>query len=250
MIENKVFAGGGLNQDVDNNFLKSNDWKDALNIRVTDRLNNTDNIISNIKGNTSVSYTLPAGTNKCIGEYANEQTGKYYSFIWNSSGNHSITEYDPTLNTIVKVLEANFLNFQEYELINGIGIVDGNLLYWTDGFNPPRGIMIDKAKDPLIAPYYTDSLSISLIKRPPSVLITPSYANDPGYPTVPVAINRLKGQLFQFRYLYIYEDGSRSAWSSCSTVPYPTLEVNSSVSSEAFRNNNIVLNFNVGTKVC
>jgi hypothetical protein len=248
MIESKVFAGGGLNQDVDNNFLKSNDWKDALNIRVTDRLNNTDNIISNIKGNTSVSYTLPAGTNKCIGEYANEQTGKYYSFIWNSSGNHSITEYDPTLNTIVKVLEANFLNFQEYELINGIGIVDGNLLYWTDGFNPPRGIMIDKAKDPLIAPYYTDSLSISLIKRPPSVLITPSYANDPGYPAVPVAINRLKGQLFQFRYLYIYEDGSRSAWSSCSTVPYPTLEVNSSVSSEAFRNNNIVLNFNVGTK--
>jgi len=246
MIESKVFAGGGLNQDVDNNFLKPNEWKDALNIRITDRLNNTDNIISNIKGNTSVSYTLPAGTNKCIGEYANEKAGKYYSFIWNSNSDHSITEYDPTLNTITKVLQASYLNFQEYELINGVGIVDDRLLYWTDGFNPPRGIMVDIAKaDPT---YYTNSVSISLAKPPPSVLITPSYANDPGYPATPVSINRLKGQLFQFRYLYVYEDDSRSAWSSCSQVSYPTLEVNSSVSSEAFRNNNLVLNFNVGTK--
>jgi hypothetical protein len=247
MIESKVFAGGGLNQDVDNNFLKPNDWKDALNIRVTDRLNNTDNIISNIKGNTSVSYTLPAGTNKCIGEHANEKAGKFYSFIWNSNNDHSITEYDPTSNTITKVLQASYLNFQEYQLINGIGIVDDNLLYWTDGFNPPRGIMIDKAK--IVSPqYYTNSVSISLAKPPPSILVTPSYANDPNYPATPVAVNRLKGQLFQFRYIYIYEDGSRSAWSSCSTVPYPTLEVNSTVSSEAYRNNNIVLNFNVGTK--
>lgn len=245
MIESKVFVGGGLNQDVDNNFLKPNEWKDALNIRVTDKLNKTDGIISNIKGNTSVSYSLPSGTNKCIGEYANEQTGKYYSFIWNSSNNHSITEYDPTANTITKVLEASYLNFQEYELINGVGIVDGNLLYWTDGFNPPRGIMIDKAKT---GTYYTDSASISLAKSPPSVLVSASYADDPNYPTVPVAINRLKGQLFQFRYLYVYEDGSRSAWSSCSTVPYPELEVNSTVSTGAYRNNNLVLTFNVGTK--
>lgn len=245
MIENKVFAGGGLNQDADNNFLKPNEWKDALNIRITDKLNGTDNVIVNIKGNTAVTYSLPSGTNKCIGEYANEQTGKYYSFIWNSLGNHSITEYDPSLNTIVKVLEANYLNFQEYELINGVGIVDGNLLYWTDGFNPPRGIMIDKAKT---GTYYTDSVSISLAKQPPLQLISASYANDPNYPTIPVAINRLKGQLFQFRYLYVYEDGSRSAWSSCSQVPYPELEVNSSVSTEAYRNNNIVLDFNVGSK--
>lgn len=244
MIESKVFAGGGLNQDVDNNFLKPNEWKDALNIRVTDRLNGTDNIIVNINGNTSVTYSLPEGTNKAIGQYSNEQTGKYYSFIWNSLGNHSITEYDPTLNTITKVLQASYLNFQEYELINGVGIVDANLLYWTDGFNPPRGIMINKAKeDPT---YYTDSASISLAKRPPTELITASYANNPLSTTI--AINRLKGQLFQFRYLYVYEDGTRSAWSSASQVPYPELEVNSSVSTEAYRNNNIVLTFDVGTK--
>jgi hypothetical protein len=57
MIEQKQFAGGGLNQDVDNNFLKPNEWTDALNIRNTDRLEGSDGVISNIKGNTLVAYS-------------------------------------------------------------------------------------------------------------------------------------------------------------------------------------------------
>lgn len=57
MIENKLFANGGLNQDVDDNFLKPNDWDYALNIRNTDRLEFSDGVISNIKGNTQVGYS-------------------------------------------------------------------------------------------------------------------------------------------------------------------------------------------------
>jgi hypothetical protein len=243
MIESKVFSGGGLNQDTDNNFLRPNDWKDALNIRVTDRLNSSESIVSNIKGNTSVTYALPAGTNKTIGSYANEQTGKYYSFIWNSNGEHSITEFDPTSNTIVKVLQASYLNFQEYALINGVGIVDKNLLYWTDGFNPPRYIDIVRAKT---GTYYTDSISISLAKAPPLKPINPSYSNDPN--PSGVALNRLKNQLFQFKYLFVYENGERSTWSTNSIVAYPSLETNQSIGSESFRNNNIILSLDAGNK--
>ena len=57
MIEQKQFAGGGLNQDVDENFLKPNEWTNALNIRNTDRLEGSDGVISNIKGNTLVAYS-------------------------------------------------------------------------------------------------------------------------------------------------------------------------------------------------
>jgi len=241
MIEQKQFAGGGLNQDVDENFLKPNDWTNALNIRNTDRFNSADGVISNIQGNNLVSFTLPGGTNKCIGSYANEQTKKYYSFIWNSGGLHTITEYDTTTSAVVTVLQASYLNFQQYELINGVGIIDENLLYWTDGFNPPRGIDITKAKT---GTYYTNSTSISLIKPPPQSLIIASYANDTNTTT---ASNRLKSQLFQFRYLYIYEDGSRSAWSSISALPLPQLELNSSVDTTPFKNNNIDLTFDIGT---
>ena len=57
MIENKLFANGGLNQDADENFLKPNDWDYALNIRNTDRLEFSDGVISNVKGNTQVGYS-------------------------------------------------------------------------------------------------------------------------------------------------------------------------------------------------
>ena len=243
MIEIKQFAGGGLNQDVDENFLKPNDWTNALNIRNTDRLEGSDGIISNVKGNTLVTYTLPAGTNKCIGAYADEQNGFYYSFIYNSSNNHRITKYNIKTGAVTTVLQASYLNFQQYELINGVGIVGGTLLYWTDGYNPPRGIDVVKAETDAL--YYTDSASISLIKRPPQRLIVPAYTNDTITTT---SSNRLKGQLFQFRYLYVYEDNTRSAWSSCSVLPYPVLEVNSAVDVAPYRNNNIVLQFHVGTK--
>jgi hypothetical protein len=133
------------------------------------------------------------------------------------------------------------LNFQQYELINGAGIIDGTLLYWTDGYNPPRGIDITKAKT---RTYYTDSTSISLAKPPPQKLITAEYQNDPITST---ASNRLKNQLYQFRYLYIYEDGSRSAWSSISKLPLPPLEINASIDTTPYKNNNIALTFDIGT---
>lgn len=189
-----------------------------------------------------VLNSLPAGNNKCIGSYANESAGKLYSFIYNSNGDHTITEYDNNLNNIVIVLQGNYLNFQEYDCINGCAIAGGNLLYWTDGVNPPRSIDITKAKS---GDYYTDSVSISLAKPPPQELIRAEYGNDT---STLAASNRLKNQLFQFRYLYVYEDNSRSAWSSYSALAYPSLEVNSSVNTAAYRNNNIILNFDAGTK--
>lgn len=252
MIESKKFAGGGLNKDVEESFLKPNEYDDALNIRITDRLNNEDGVVSNVKGNTEVVFNGLYGsgsTNKCIGNFANEQTGKYYSFIWNSAGYHTITEFDPFANTITKVLQsktdtsgADILNFQEYELINGVSMVETDLLYWTDGYNPPRGISISKAKT---GNYYLTDESISLAKPPPQQLITAQYADGPVDTT---SSNRLKNQLFQFRYLYIYEDGSRSAWSSCSKLPLPQFEINSATDTRAYKNNNIKIAFNAGTK--
>jgi hypothetical protein len=243
MVEGKLFTRGGLNQDVDESLLPANDWDYALNIRNTDKVDGSEGVISNLKGNTLITFTLPTGTNKCIGSYANEPTSKFYSFIYNSNGNHLITEYNSSTGTVSVVLQGSYLNFQPFEYINGVGVIDNKLLYWTDGFNPPRNIDIERAKT---GTYYTNGLSISLAKAPPLKPISPSYANDPN--PAGVSLNRLKNQLFQFKYLFVYENGERSAWSTSSTVPYPSLETNSSVGTEAFRNNNIVLNFDAGDK--
>jgi hypothetical protein len=252
MIESKLFAGGGLNQDVDDNFIKPNDWDYALNIRNTDRLEFSDGIISNLKGNTLVTNTFlhATGDNKCIGTYSNEATGKIYSFIHNSLGYHLITELDTSVtpNVLSKVLKSDPtsltnpvpLEFTAFNLINGAGIVANNLLYWTDGNTQPKGIDITKAKT---STYYTDTNSILLVKAPPQQLVIANYANDDSSSTKG---NRLRDQLFQFRYLYVYEDGSRSAWSSCSSLPLPVLEQTSSVFT--YLNNHILLYFNYGSK--
>lgn len=183
---------------------------------------------------------LPSGDNKCIGSYSNETTGKLYSFIWNSNGDHIINEYDNLTNKITIILKGSFLGFEENYYINGCSMIGNNLLYWTDGFNPPRGIDVYKAIE---GDYYIDSDSISLIKKAPQSLITAYYSDDDSSNT---SSNKLKGQLFQFRYLYVYDDGSRSAWSSCSEVPTPGLE--SISNSDPYKNNNIVLTFNAGDK--
>lgn len=184
--------------------------------------------------------SLPLGDNKSIGSYANESTGKFYTFIYNSLGNHTINEYDTVLNNITIILQGSFLNFKEFDYINGVGIVDNKFLYWTDGVNPPRGIDIEKSKT---SNYYIDSKGISLIKQPPQELIACQYKNDL---TSNTAQNRLIEQLFQFRYLYVYEDGSRSSWSSCSKLPLPS--ITSGNANDSAQNNNIELIFNVGTK--
>lgn len=252
MIENKLFAGGGLNQDADENFLKPNDWTYGLNIRNTDRQEFSDGVISNVKGNTLVTFSLPlTGTNRCIGNYANEQTGLYYSFIYNSDGYHTITEYNIKNNTLVNVLQSktntdgiDILNFQPYELINGVSMIGSDLLYWTDGYNPPRGISVSKS---ILSSYtyYTTSESISLIKQPPTEIISATYANDAN---TSISNNRLKKQLFQFKYLYVYDDNSRSAWSSHSNLPLPSLEVATGDESASYRNNHIILSVDAGTK--
>ena len=184
--------------------------------------------------------SLPAGNNKCIGSFSNENNGKIYFFVWNDNDLHTVNEYDTSTNLVTEILRADYLNFGEYDYINGAGMINNQFLYWTDGVNPPRSIDVDKAK---AGYYYNNSVSISLAKQPPQQLINPVYANDS---STSISLNRLKNKLFQFKYLYVYNDGSRSAWSSASTLPLPAFET--TYNTLSYKNNRIDLTFNAGTE--
>ena len=183
---------------------------------------------------------LPAGNNKCIGSFSNENNGKIYFFVWNDDDLHTVNEYDTSTNLVTEILRASYLNFGQYDYINGAGMINNQFLYWTDGVNPPRSIDVDKAK---AGYYYDGSVSISLAKPPPQQLINAVYANGD---STSISINRLKNRLFQFKYLYVYNDGSRSAWSSGSTLPLPTFET--TFDTLSYKNNHINLTFNAGTE--
>ena len=61
---------GKLNLDVAEYRISNGDYLDALNITKDAEGKGQDRVISNILGNSQINYTLPAGTNKVIGFYA------------------------------------------------------------------------------------------------------------------------------------------------------------------------------------
>jgi hypothetical protein len=186
----------------------------ALNIHVSNAS------VKNIKGNTLVSFSLPSGTNKCIGSYESIEDNAVYYFIWNSNTKNGIYKYNVVANSISKVFpveedQDDILNFQQYGLITGVGFING-VLYWTDGINPQRSINVT---DALTYPTPYLEAFIDLIKIPPTKALecdsfwvneadtVVSYEDNKDEP------NYMADRSFQFIYRYIRKDNEASVWS-------------------------------------
>lgn len=127
----------------------------------------------NIKGNLVVlNFLLPAGTNICIGSYEDRLNNKLIYFNYNSNGNHGVYAYSPETNLITVLIQIPGLNFQNDRryLITGVGSV-GQLLYWSDGYNPQRVINMTRSYT-----YVGVSVAdITLIK--PAPIMRPAIGN-------------------------------------------------------------------------
>lgn len=73
----------GLDTDVADKYLQQGSYRDALNIRVGSSENDNTLSVENVKGNTLVSYSLPAGTNKIIGSHEDIVNKCVYYFLCN-----------------------------------------------------------------------------------------------------------------------------------------------------------------------
>jgi len=166
------------------------------NVRILSTNEDSSGAVTTVNGNTLVSVTLPAGTNKCIGYCENKLQGKGYAFIYNSNGTHTIYEYEEANNTITLVLQnhPSFdtnsvpLNFKVDYLITSCKVVkldaDNHLLFWTDNYvnpadntdyNEPKCMNIERAilymstsgtsKDGYTTPF--NAHWIDRIKEPP-----------------------------------------------------------------------------------
>ena len=213
---------GRLNLDVADYRISNGDYIDAVNITKDAQGVGQDIIVSNIIGNTEVPYTLPEGTNKIIGFYADKIRNRAYYFLWNDNGHNSILYYNMNTDTVVKVLESismsdgiDILNFNPSYKIVSVNIFyrddEGDLLYFNDGLNPPKYINVEGN--------YGNSWKyeyLLVIKAPPIMPPKVTYENDPN-----VNANNLRNVLFQFSYRYVYVNNEKSVWSSKSIVPLP-----------------------------
>jgi hypothetical protein len=213
MAQGIINQFAGINSDDDERLLGNGDFRYALNISLTDSSSSSTGVITNIKGNTLVSYALPEGENKVIGSYQHRERGEVYYFLCNSLSSHQILRYKIHANVIEKIYEWSGLNFSTDHLITGIVMID-DLLIWTDGYNPQRKINVEKA----IAGSYGDTLVesfVDLIKYPPAFPPKVALKFNPA-----VKYNYIKDKTFQFRTRYVYDDNEKSCWSAISKLAF------------------------------
>lgn len=118
-----------------------------LNSRTATTDRAADGAIEGTKGNLTIANPLlPTGTNKCIGAGEDKENGRIFYFIHNSNSNHAIFQYDQDTQTVEKILINSLLNFSLDHYINHVDFVE-DLMYWTDGYNPPRKINVEKANN-------------------------------------------------------------------------------------------------------
>jgi YVTN family beta-propeller protein len=201
-----------LNFDDANEYLEDGDMRSALNVRVGYSESGDDGIITNVKGTVSLfselEFSLPTGTNKCIGTCTDDQSSRLIWLNYNSNGNHGIYCYNTDSNTIQTVLVTSELNFST-EIIHSIDILNGNLA-WVDD-NRPRAINVDSAiagdlGGTIIEELINDAKVVPMF--PPECTSTVTFGSE--------FIQSLKS--FQFIYRYVFIGGEKGAWSTVSKL--------------------------------
>ena len=213
-----TFSKGKMNKDFDERLIPEGEYIDALNVRVVNTTSSDAGAVENERGNKQLTFISGVADPVCIGSVSDEVAEKIYWFVVDKSKRSFVYEYNAETETTSLLLEdlrspsAQVLNFNEYYKITGANVVyntstNENLLLWTDGYNPPRCINIERSKT-----YGTNGFieeDINLYKKPPKK--APSVIP---YSTAQVTENAVKEQFFAFSYRYKYLDGEYSALSS------------------------------------
>jgi len=203
----------------------------------------------NIKGNALIANSnLPAGTNECIGSFFDSVKQRIIFFNWNQYGNNGIYQYSIQTAAVSKIFLSNtdsatdILNFQLDYPVHSCAIVyrttgDGDLLYWTDGYNSPKYINLDTVS--ALSPFTEDMIDAA--KNAPLAPPTLDYQDD-----ATVNVNNLRKKLFRACYRWVYKNGEKSTFSPISKVPLPANGYDPDTSNDSTLNNNIEIALTAG----
>ena len=250
-IEEMTFFGG-QNTDVALELLPKGDYLYALNIVTHSSGEGGIGIVKNIKGNSKISFVLPAGDNKCIGTASDEEDKKFYFFIYNSEKYHGIYQYNALTKQVIPVLlnltdtgGQDIMNLDPDHLILHADVVKNTLLYWVDGLNNARKANIKKLLDKTDAGYGSLVLQsfIDLYKPTARLAPTAKYVSDTAQP-----FNHLYGQITKYAQRFVYADGEKSSYSDFSAAIIPTKEPFNGVNSIPTANNCIQITVDTGNK--
>ena len=180
------FIAGRMNKSLDERLIPNGEYVDALNVRLGSTEASEIGSVENSKGNsklTSLQFLngIPLSVNaRCIGAYEDGSNDVIYwfvhdpSFVEGDTGKLDlIVSYNvKTSDTIYHIISIDnglkvntTLNFNPEYLITGVDRI-GDLLFFTDNYNPPRFINIKKN--------YSNPININPTPTPPSPSPSPS----------------------------------------------------------------------------
>lgn len=252
-----TFLKGRMNKDSDERLLPNGEYRHAENVRVANSESSDVGSIENSLSNKQLTEFNLGSNSSTLGVFSDEFSQNIYWFVKSDSGCY-LLEWNDQYETFTKVLEDtrvggdNVLNFNADNLITGVNVIidsdrNNRLLFWTDDFNPPRSINIERAKS-----YGSNNFSdsdISVIKSSPD--------NKPNITLINTSSdkeNNLEEKFISFAYRYKYLDGEYSALSPFSEYAFHPKSFNfdySISSNESMINsfNAVDVEFNVGSNL-
>jgi hypothetical protein len=233
--DTKIFdISVGMDQDTYGSETERGSWFYALNVLFYSGLQGKNKVASNAIGNTEiVNSGLLNLSWKPFGSALDKENGDVFIFLKEpTSSTFQIWRLD-NYGTYTLVLSDINLNFLSQDEVKGINVVDGRL-YWVDPFfesfllaangqplaGNPKMLIIEKAvrytqsggTDPLGYPSI-DYQTLSALKFPPAYSPEFVYDSDPNF-----LQNFHWKKTYQFMYRYVYDDKSKSLFSSMSEL--------------------------------
>jgi hypothetical protein len=217
------FTKGMMNKDLDERLVPKGAYVNGKNIRTGSSESTEIGSVEKAGGNnivTTVYFDPVNQTNllnpKCIGAFKDDVGEVIYWFIADVDQSYISGQVNlvVSFNTKTQALryhiidDKNILNFSNDYPITGVSLIE-NLLYWTDGLNPPRRINVNSS--------YTGLMTeepFNLIVTPPSSApaISLTFISNQG--------NFLEENFISFAYRYKYADGEYSALSQFSDIAF------------------------------
>ncbi len=179
-----TFIKSKMNKDLDERLVPNGEYRDALNVEVSQSEDSDVGTLSTSLGNLKLTdFGLADNCEaKIIGFFADEKDKDIYVFITNfidTSPNKldlfpsddaicQIWKRNIETNLNTKLAEGKFLNFSLTHEILNINLLE-DLLFWTDNRNQPRKINVLKANPGNEAnpTYYTNEDQVSVAKYYP-----------------------------------------------------------------------------------
>jgi hypothetical protein len=233
-----------VNPDVDDRVIKPNEARLATNLRFgasTDDENLSGGTL--FLGNEQLPFVAPAGTNVCVGIYAEYENRFVFFAMYNNNGNHGIYRINSFDNSVQAVVAGSWLEFQQGDTYNvSMTSIDGKL-YWTDNVNEPRMVNVEKGirteagqtvdvypQAPVLDWFY------SQIKRPPGMPLSVAPMLEEDLPGISMTKqNRaLTDTGFQYSYYYVYDNFEESRLAPYSKNTYGNYNIVVTIPADEF----------------